>query len=105
MGTNPPKEENASEIGACTDDPRFHRRPLYPSADRSIFFEKIAPEKASLIAFRPNAGYARNPRKSTADYTDFTDGVRRATDKEPKGLFLAFQYPCPSVLSVVKNLC
>ncbi|NQU39995.1 MAG: DUF4450 domain-containing protein [Lentisphaerae bacterium] len=40
-------------IGDCTDDPRTHRRPLYPSAERDVFFDRLPAEMVERRPFRP----------------------------------------------------
>jgi hypothetical protein len=44
---------NSEKIGICVDDPRQHRRPLYPEADKGIFYEQLTPETVERYPFRP----------------------------------------------------
>ena len=51
-----------SAIGAVVDDPRTHRRPLYPPADRAFFWTKEELTQRQRVPNRPMILAANEPR-------------------------------------------
>ena len=57
-----PRLKPGSAIGVAADDPRMHRRPLYPAADRSLIWTKAELAKRQRIPFRPLVLAANEPQ-------------------------------------------
>ncbi|MEO6848542.1 MAG: DUF4450 domain-containing protein [Chthoniobacterales bacterium] len=52
IGAETPIKKDSPDIGVCIDDPRKHRRPLYPPADRSVFLEQVSAEFVEKLSMR-----------------------------------------------------
>ena len=57
-----PRPEPGSRIGVVEDNPRLHRRPLYPPADKALLWDDAEREKMARYGFRPLVLAYNEPR-------------------------------------------